>query len=121
MHYTYVDRQTASSFPQAALELRGDYGGHAWIICEASHVKASDEALEQLAVDLGARFEWSTPDMNFVSWTLTDYWHESRRGLRGDEFLWALRIHPALLQRGVTRDAVEAVLFGQSDRLAGVG
>jgi hypothetical protein len=73
MRFKSVDRQTASSFPQGALQIWGDYGGHISMISEASHVKASDESLEQLAVDLGARFEWSVPEANAVHWMLTDY------------------------------------------------
>lgn len=118
MRFNKVDRPTASSFPQGALMLLGDYGGRTWAIAEASHVKAADDTLEQLAVDLGAHVKWSVPSMNYTLWVLTDFWDQLRDGLRGDEFHRALWIHPLLLERGVSPAAVESVLSGNSPRLA---
>jgi hypothetical protein len=121
MNFSKVDRKTASAFPQGALMLQGDYGGHTWAIAEASHVKAPDAALEQLAIDLGATFKWSSPEMNYPLWVLTDFWDEWREGLHGDEFQPALWIHPLLLKRGVFREAVQSVLSNHSPRLSTAG
>ena len=47
-----IDRPTAQSIPWGALMIDGDYGGFTYLLCEACRVIASDNALNQLALDL---------------------------------------------------------------------
>jgi len=98
-----------------AVQLIGDYGGRTYVIREASAVKASDDALRQLAIDLDAVFDWHLPDATDVQWGVVNPWPEWEGSPPVAHGFW---IDPRLVARGVDPGSVDAVLSGAVPRLS---
>jgi hypothetical protein len=93
--------------------LTGDYGGHTYVIREASAVAAPEDALRQLAVDLDAMFALHA-DATDVQWGIVNPWQEWGGSPPLAQGFW---INPRLVAKGVDPASVELVLAGAVPRL----
>src|SRR5690349_15437612 len=98
LHFRRDSRETAQRSTLGAVQLIGDYGGRTYVIREASAVKASDDALRQLAIDLDAVFDWHFAEATDVQWGVVNPWQEWGGTSPIAQGFW---IDPRLVVRGV--------------------
>jgi hypothetical protein len=110
-----VDRRTATGHRLGAMKITGDHGGHIYLMCEASRVRATDEVLRRLGLDLDSLISPRRLDYEVaVRWVITNPWEEWGWEPEQESGLWVWR---AFLQHGVDVSQLCDVLSGRRDRI----
>jgi hypothetical protein len=95
--------------------MQGDDGGSIYLTCQAVQVRCDQGALTALLEALDARY-WNDRDMARVFYERLPVGSGVAGGTGGGVVANGVWLHPKLEEQGL-RDAVEAVIAGERDRI----
>jgi hypothetical protein len=98
-----------------AVVMQGDDGGSIYLTCPAAQVRCDQGALKALLEALDARY-WNDRDMARVFYERLPVGSGVAGGTGGGVVANGVWLHPKLEEQGL-RDAVEAVIAGERDRI----